>query len=159
MGCGLFVRSFRSDDCESSHRSFSLFSRFLWNLLSNASHLHTIHKDPDTYKSLSIRPADSYESPYSKFFVIRSFFWHPFGVLGLSWIECRLLLSVGIVQFISPIGSLCMIEVAYLLYHRYMKIRSSSDVEASPISHMVNSDTNAKYAIVHNISFFTLLGV
>ena len=40
-----------------------------------------------------------------------------------------------------------------------MKIRSSSDVEASPINHMVNSDTNAKYTIVHNISFFTLLGV
>lgn len=76
----------------------------------------------------------------------------------LSGILLGLLLSTGLAQFISPIGCLCTIEVAYLLYHRYMKIRSSSDVEASPINHMVNSDTNAKYTIVHNISFFTLLG-
>ena len=52
-------------------------------------------------------------------------------------------------------------ELAYLAFHR-----SSKGVELAPeersrsmIRHMVNSDTNAKYIIVHNISFITLLMV
>lgn len=52
-------------------------------------------------------------------------------------------------------------ELAYLAFHR-----SSRGVELTPeersrsmIRHMVNSDTNAKYTIVHNISFITLLMV
>ena len=53
------------------------------------------------------------------------------------------------------------VELAYLAFHR-----SSRGVELAPeersrsmIRHMVNSDTNAKYTIVHNISFITLLMV
>ncbi|KAK8812739.1 hypothetical protein WA538_004596 [Blastocystis sp. DL] len=62
-------------------------------------------------------------------------------------------------QWITPAVGCVAVELAYLAFHR-----SSRGVELTPeersrsmIRHMVNSDTNAKYTIVHNISFITLL--
>ena len=64
-------------------------------------------------------------------------------------------------RLLTPVVCCVAVELVYLLFHRLGEgVESATeDRSRSMIRHMVNSDTNAKYAIVHNISFITLLAV
>ena len=71
------------------------------------------------------------------------------------------LLAGEVPRLLTPVVCCVAVELVYLAFHRFGDgVESATeDGSRSMIRHMVNSDTNAKYAIVHNISFITLLAV
>ena len=52
-----------------------------------------------------------------------------------------------------------MIELIYLIFNTFWLGSLQLSDNSSSIGHMVNSDTNVKYTIVHNITFILLVCV
>ena len=71
--------------------------------------------------------------------------------------ECSLL-TAPLHSLLSPLDYCVIVELVYCWYGVWVlrREKSSTGLDNTTIGHMVNSDTNMKYVIVHNISFILL---
>lgn len=69
------------------------------------------------------------------------------------------MLSSGVLHVLSPVTCCVSVELLYFAHHFYRERHRSTSSQHGTVGHMVNSDTNVKYVIVHNISFILLFVV
>lgn len=67
-----------------------------------------------------------------------------------------IVISTDLFSLLSPVTCCASVELLYFAYHFYREKHKPVAMKASSIGHMINSDTNVKYMIVHNISFVLL---